>query len=295
MSGKVLPYDLSASELERFTPLWNGERFEDGRPKVPDSILDMTARYVSVTHAWAVLKGAGFFNQFLSGFQSTRPGDVLVGRALTALYLPLRPDLRATMTELGWARGEIGDMISWPIDRLVLRDVYVADVFGKTKDGPIVGERLSAAVYANSQNGCVHNAAVRDIDGILEIEGLNIFHRGMDPSHASPGTIMLGGINCPMRMEDVTVMPGDVVLAKNDCVIFIPPHLAEHCAVTGMMTAYRDRFAMRRMAEKVYTPGQIDREWTADIEEDFLIWLSDQPDVPFEPEEMRRMSGQRLW
>lgn len=293
---KYLPYELSSEELAAFTPQWQGERFSDGRPRVPDTVLDRIRAYVTVTHAWQVCKNSGYHWQYLQGFQNTIPGTVMVGRALTALYLPLRPDLREMMTQKGWEKGgEIGDMISWPIQRLTERDVYVADVFGKLRDGPIIGERLSAAIYVRSHNGCVHNCAVRDLDGILEIEGFQVFHRGMDPTHASPGTIMLGGINCPMRMEGVTVMPGDVVLAKGDCVIFIPPHLAEYCALSGMVVTFRDRFAKLRMAEKRYVSGEIDMEWRDEIERDFRQWLSEIPEVPFTEEDMEKLQGVRLW
>ncbi|MDR1947981.1 MAG: RraA family protein [Spirochaetaceae bacterium] len=292
---KYLPYDLSYEELCFFTPQWTGDRFPDGRPKVPDAVLDGILKYASITHAWGVCREAGYHHQFLDGFQSTIPGEAMVGRALTALYLPILPGLREQMTKAGQKRGEIGDMISWPIQRLIPRDVYVADVFGKTTDGPIVGERLSTAIYAKSRNGCVHNAAVRDIDGILDIKGFNIFHRGMHPSHASPMTIMLGGINCPMRMEGVTVMPGDVVLAKNDCVIFIPAHLAEYCSFSGMIVSFRDQFAMLRCREGVYTSGEIDGAWPEHIEKDFLDWITRQPDVPFTPDDIERIKGQRLW
>ncbi|MDR1600211.1 MAG: hypothetical protein LBS11_10155 [Oscillospiraceae bacterium] len=292
---KILPYDLTPDELAFFTPKWTGERFDDGRPRVPDEELDGIARYSSITHAWGVCREVGYTRQFLGGFQSTMPGQTMVGRVLTALYLPLLPDTREAMLNAGHARGEIGDMISWPIQRLTERDVYVADVFGKIDDGPIVGERLSSAIYARSHNGCVHNASVRDIDGIIGIAGFNIFHRGVHPSHASPHTIMLGGINCPTRMEGVTVMPGDVALAKGDCVIFIPPHLARGCALSGMVVTYRDRFAMERCSQKVYTSGEIDAAWREDIETDFVRWLDDQPDVPFTMEQLELTRSRRLW
>jgi regulator of RNase E activity RraA len=292
---KYLPYELTREEMIAFTPKWKGERFDDGRPKVPDEVLDKISKYISITFAWGILKGNGYLWQFLDGFDCTIPGKPLVGRAVTALYAPLRPDLRQYMVDKGHEAGQIGDMISWPIDMLTDRDVYVGDVFGKTEDGPIVGERLSSAVYANSHNGAVHNAAVRDIDGIRSIEGFNIFYKGMNPTHASPHTIMLMGINCPMRMKTVTIMPGDVVLAKDGCVIFIPPHLAEFIALSGTIENYRDQFSMLRMTEKRYTPGQIDAAWTPEIEADFLSWLNDQPDVPFTHEDMERVKGIRTW
>ncbi len=291
---QYLPYELTPETLCAFTPLWKGDRFPDGRPKVPDGILDSIARFVSVTHAWAICKNAGYPFQVLHGFSSTLPDKLMVGRALTALYLPQRPDFKAVIMDGGHAAGEIGDCISWPIDRLTDRDVYVADVYGKIEDGPVIGERLANAIYARSHNGCIHNCAVRDIDGIREIEGMNVFHRGFEPSYASP-TIVLGGINCPMRMEDVTVMPGDVVVAKEDTVCFVPPHLAEHCAFTGAVNFYRDAFSVERMRQMRYTSGEIDANWTEDIEADFADWLTRQENVPFTPDDLAEYRRQRLW
>ena len=291
---KYLPYNLTREELIAFTPLWTGERFEDGRPKVEDATLNKLAKYVSITFAWGICNNRGFKWQFLGGFKSTIPGEMLVGRALTALYAPCRPDMKEYIYSTGQANGRIGDAISWPIDELADRDVYVADVFGKISEGAVVGERLSTAVYANSKNGSIHNASVRDIDGIREIEGFNIFYRGMHPTYASP-TIMLMGINCPTRMEEVTVMPGDVVMAKDDCAFFIPPHLAEFIAVSGAIENYRDQFGMMRLRERKYTPGQIDAGWTPEIEADFREWLSGQEDAPFTAEDMERVKGIRTW
>lgn len=130
------------------------------------------------------------------------------------------------MEEKGAEAGCIGDQISWPIDMLVPGDVYVADVFGKIDRGAVIGDNLATSIHAKSGNGVVHDAAVRDIDGIQELDGFASFVRGYHPSFASP-TIMLVGVNCPTRIGAVTVMPGDVVLGKDDGVMFIPPHLAE--------------------------------------------------------------------
>jgi len=291
---KYLPYQLTREELIAFTPEWKGERFADGRPKVPDSVLDKLQKYVSITFAWGICSSKGYKWQFRGGFKSTIAGEVTVGRALTALYAPCRPDLKEVIYSTGQANGRIGDAISWPIDELVPRDVYVADVYGKIDQGAVIGERLSTAVYTNSKNGSIQNASVRDIDGIEGIEGFNCFYLGMHPTYASP-TIMLMGINCPMRMEDVTVMPGDVVMAKDDCVFFIPPHLAEFIAVSGAIENYRDQFGMLRLRERKYTPGQIDAGWSPEIEQDFMGWLAEQKDAPFTVEDMEKVKGIRTW
>ncbi len=291
---KFAPHNLTREELIEYTPEWKGERFDDGRPKVPDGIIQRYRR-VSVTLAWTVLRGQGYEWQFEGDFYSTHPGETLVGRAYTAAYLPRRPDMRKVMEEKGAACGCIGDQISWPIDLLQPGDVYVADVYGKIEQGAIIGDNLSTAIHANSGNGVVHDAAVRDIEGIQKIEGFASFVRGWHPSYASP-TIMLSGLNTPIRMGHATVMPGDIVLGKNGAVVFIPPHLAEEVLNTAELIILRDDFGKLRLREGVYTPGQIDARWTDEIERDFSGWLEDHIDeLPVPKEAIRELLKKRTW
>ena len=288
------PLSLSEEQLIEYTPEWNGERFEGGRPKVPDGILERMRR-VTVTAAWGILRGHGYEWQYEGNWVCTHPGQVLVGRALTAMYMPRRPVVRKVMEEKGERSGCIGDQISWPIDRLVQGDVYVADVYGKISLGPVIGDNLATAIYANSGNGVVHDAAVRDIDGIREISGFTSFVRGFDPSYASP-TIMLLGVNCPVRIGGATAMPGDVVLGRDDGVIFIPAHLAEQVVKTCELVALRDQFGQQRLRQGKYTPGQIDGRWTDDIEKDFSIWLEDHMDELSVPKEaIVELLKERTW
>ncbi|MYK40568.1 MAG: RraA family protein, partial [Gemmatimonadetes bacterium] len=281
-------------ELIEYTPEWEGERFADGRPKVPDDILERM-RNVSITQAWGVIRGPGYNWQYEDGWVCTHPGQVLVGRALTAMYMPRRPVMRQVMEEKGERAGCIGDQISWPIDMLVPGDVYVADVFGKIDQGAVIGDNLATAIYANSGNGVVHNAAVRDIDGIQELPNFTSFVRGFHPTFASP-TIMLTGVNCPVRIGDATVMPGDVVLGRDDGVVFIPPHLAEQVVKTSELISLRDRFGKQRLAEGKYTPGQIDTRWSDPIEEDFSRWLESHIDeLPVPRAAIQELLKERTW
>lgn len=288
------PLNLSPAEIIDCTPEWSGERFADGRPKVSDDLLTRM-RSVTITQAWGVLAGAGFQWQYEGGFMATHPGEVLVGRALTAVYMPRRPDLRAVMEAEGARQGCVGDQISWPIDLLVPGDVYVADVFGKVAQGPVIGDNLSTAIFARSSNGVVHDAAVRDIDGIRAIAGFASFVRGTHPSYASP-TIMLLGVNCPVRVGGVTVMPGDVVLGRDDGVVFVPPHLAERVVKTSELLRLRDAFGKQRLREGAYTPGQIDDRWTDEIETDFSRWLEAHLDeLPVAREAIAELLRERSW
>jgi 4-hydroxy-4-methyl-2-oxoglutarate aldolase len=291
---KFAPLNLTREELIQFTPEWNGERFADGRPRVPDNLLERMEK-VTLTQAWGVLRGEGFNYQFESNFLCTQPGKVLVGRAVTAVYMPRREDLRAYIFDQAQASGCIGDQVSWPIDTLVQGDVYVADVFGKIEDGAVIGDNLSSSIYAKTGKGVVHDASVRDIEGIRKNEDFVVFCRGFHPSYATV-TVQIMGINTPARIGGVTVMPGDVVLGKQDGMIFIPPHLAEKVVTTSEIIRLRDMFGIQRLSEGKYTPGEIDRQWEQHIEGDFLGWLKDHIDeLPVPAEAIQDFLNQRTW
>jgi len=294
MPEKFCPLNLSPEELIEYTPDWDGDRSSDGRPKVPDAILERM-KQVSITQAWGIVRGRGYHHQYEGGFQCTHPGQTLVGRALTAMYMPRRPDMREVMEKKGANEGCIGDQISWPIDMLVPGDVYVADMYGKIDEGPIIGDNLATSIYARSGNGVVFDGSVRDLEGIEEISNFNCFVRGWHPSFASP-TIMLLGVNTAVRIGQATVMPGDVVLGKREGVVFIPAHLAENVVKTSELVSLRDMFGKQRLQKGKYTPGQIDDRWTDEIEADFSAWLEDHMEaLPIPKEAIQEMLKERTW
>ncbi len=294
MMNKFAPLNLSPAEIIDYTREWQGDRFADGRPHVPDALL-ARAKNVTITEAWGILRGDGYHHQYEDGWFCTHPGQVLVGRALTAMYMPRRPQMRAIMEEKGAKAGCVGDQISWPIDMLVEGDVYIADVFGKIEQGPVIGDNLATSIYAKSGNGVVHDAAIRDLDGIQELPNFTSFFRGFHPSYASP-TIMLVGVNCPVRIGKATVMPGDVILGRQDGVVFIPPHLVEKVVKTSELVQLRDRFGKQRLADGVYTSGEIDRRWADHIEQDFSRWLENHiDDLPVPKEAIQEMLRERTW
>ncbi len=291
---KFAPLNLNPEEIIDYTPEWTGERFADGRPRVPDNILERM-RLVTITEAWGILRGDNFHFQYAGDFICTHPGETLVGRALTAMYMPRRPDMRTLMEEKGARVGAIGDQISWPIDMLVPGDVYVADVYGKIDQGAVIGDNLATSILRKSGNGVVHDAAIRDIDGVEELPGFVSFFRGVHPSYASP-TIMLVGVNCPTRIGPVTVMPGDVVLGRKDGVVFVPPHLAEKVVKTSELIRLRDQFGKQRLREEIYTSGEIDRRWEDHIEADFSRWLESHIDELSVPRDaIQELLKERTW
>src|SRR6056300_1365 len=209
--GFVKAQDLSVEQMTFLTPLWEGARFEDGRPRVGDDILNRM-KQVSIEEAWGVLRNEGYHNQFESGWEPLHPEVPMVGRALTVQYLPNRPDVAQQIIKKGKAEGAVGNTNSWPIDRLVEGDIYVADGFGKIVDGTLIGDNLGNAIYANSKNGVVFYGSVRDEQGLSEIDGFNGWIKGSDPSYIQG--MMLTTINAPIRIGRAIVLPGDVVLAN---------------------------------------------------------------------------------
>ena len=208
--------------------------------------------------------------------------------------MPNRPDLADQVIKNGIANGAIGNTNSWPIDRLVEGDIYVADGFGKIVDGTLIGDNLGNAIYANSKNGVVFNASSRDMEGLSEIDGFNAFVRGWHPSFLTE--VMLLSINYPIRMGAATVMPGDVVLAKKEGVVFIPAHLAEKVVVTSEIVRLRDLFGISRLKEGKYTPGEIDTKWSDAIEKDFSKWLKDHvEELPVPKEQIQKLLKKRTW
>lgn len=284
---------LSVDQMKFLTHQWEGERFEDGRPKVGAGILERMKK-VTIEEAWGVLRNEGYHNQFEGGWQPLHDDVTVVGRALTVQYMPNRPDVADQIKQKGLKDGEIGNTNSWPIDRLVEHDVYVADGFGKIVDGTLIGDNLGNSIYAKSKTGVVFNASSRDMEGLSEIEGFNAFVRGWHPSFLTE--VMLLSINDPIRIGAATVMPGDVVLAKKEGVIFIPAHLAEKVVVTSEVVRLRDLFGITRLKEGKYTPGQIDNKWSEEIEKDFSRWIRDHIDeLPVPKDQIQELIKKRMW
>ena len=291
--GEGYSQNLSIEQMEFLTNQWKGERFFDGRPKVAEDILDRMKK-VTIEEAWGVLRNEGFHNQFEGGWQPLHDDVTLVGRAVTVQYMPNRPDVANQIITQGRENGELGNTNSWPIDRLVEGDIYVADAFGKIIDGTLIGDNLGNAIYAKSKNGVVFNASSRDMEGLSEIEGFNAFVKGWHPSFLTE--VMLVSVNYPIRMGAATVLPGDVVLAKKEGVIFIPSFLAEKVVVTSEVVRLRDLFGITRLREGKYTPGQIDNKWSEEIEKDFEQWLKDHIDELTVPkEQIRVLLKNRTW
>jgi 4-hydroxy-4-methyl-2-oxoglutarate aldolase len=280
-------------QIIALTPEWKGERSPDGRPIVPDNILNRL-KNISLEEAWGVLRNHGYNNQFEGDWMILRPEQVLVGRALTVQYLPKRKDVDDVVRAKGKSENRVGNFNSWPIDMLKPGDVYVADSYGKIVDGTLIGDNLGNSIYAKSKTGVIFYGSVRDTEGLEKIEGFNAWVKGYDPSYIQE--MMLGGINVPIRIGRATVIPGDAVLAKKGGIVFIPAHLVEDVVINAEFISLRDQFGHQRLREGKYTPGQIDQQWTDEIKKDFLSWINQNPGkLPMSRQELDAFMKNRTW
>ena len=291
--GTAQQITLTPEQIKALTPEWKGERTADGRPHVPDKLLERL-KGVHLEEAWGILRNKGYMNQFEGDWMVLHPDSVMTGRVVTAQYWPLRPDMDKLVKEKGKTENRIGAPNSWPIDVLKNGDIYVADSYGKVVDGTLIGDNLGNAIYAHSARGVIFFGAVRDMEGLEEINGFNAWVKGYDPSYIQQ--MMLGGINVPIRIGRTTVLPGDAVLAKKGGVVFIPAQLLEEVVLNAEFISLRDAFGHQRLREGKYTPGQIDTQWTDAIKQDFLKWLDANPDkLPMTRQELDQFMKDRTW
>ena len=250
---------MTKEQMMFYTSDWKGDRFPDGRPKVPDDLLKR-ALDVSIEDVWDFLREEGYRNQFEGDWQALHIEKPFAGRALTAQYMPIRADMVKAITAEGKAEGRVSGNNSWPINELQIGDVYVADGFGKVIDGTLIGSNLGNGIAAHTHTGFVFYGGIRDQEENREIPNFNGFYKGYDPSFWQQMT--LTAINSPIRIGRAVVLPGDLVLAKTDGVIFIPAILAEaavsHAEFTNLMDDYN--FELNREGKN---GAEFEGGWTA--------------------------------
>jgi 4-hydroxy-4-methyl-2-oxoglutarate aldolase len=257
-----------------YTSEWKGDRFPDGRPKIPDDLLKRVLD-VSIEDVWDYLRAHGYRNQYEGGWQALHIDKPFAGRALTAQYMPVRPDMAKAIAAEGKAEGRVSGNNSWPINELQLGDVYVADGFGKIIEGTLIGSNLGNGIAAHTHTGFVFNAGIRDQEENREIPNFNGFYRGSDPSAWADMT--LTSINAPIRIGRAIVLPGDLVLAKTDGVIFIPAIMAEGAVSSAEFTNLKDTFNFE-LNQQGANGAQFEGGWNAAKYAAFSKWVDAHPD-----------------
>ena len=283
---------ISKEEMLFLTSEWQGERFEDGRPKISDDLLER-AKNIMIDDAWTVLRNEGYLNQYAGDWKMVN-NTTMTGRAVTAMYMPSRPDVEKNIKERGAAQGRKGNTNAWPIDILSKGDLYVADAYGKINGGPIMGATLANSIFSKSGNGVVFNGASRDLQEIQNIKGFNAFVRDFHPSFTEEMVLM--GLNTPIRIGNVMVLPGDLVIATVEGVLFVPAHMAEQVVSTSEFVTRKDQFGFEMVKTGTYSTGEIDSQWGDDIKTAFLEWLKKHPELgTMTRAELDKVMSKRTW
>jgi regulator of RNase E activity RraA len=266
----------SPEYVKALTSNWKGERLPDGRPKVSDLVLERLQN-VTLEQAWGYLERKGYRNQVEKDWIILQPDQVMTGRVVTAQFMPTRPDLDSLVRAQGKAEGrsQKGGINTWPIDVLTKGDIYVADGYGKVKDGTLIGSSLGNAIYGKTGKGVIFYGSVRDMQELAETKGFNAWVKGQHPSYIKDMTP--ASINMPIRIGEVTVLPGDIVLANKWGTIFIPAHLVEGLVSSSEMVGLRDEFERLRLQENKYLAGEIHGDWNDKIKDDFRNWVANYP------------------
>ena len=267
----------SKEDIIALTPLWDGERFPDGRPKVPQKYLD-EMRKMTLEELWKPI--------FLKGYESQFEGDLrmlhddgrkLIGRAVTATFVPTRPDLHEVMFGIGAEEGRKGNYNQWVIDSLVEGDVVVADMYDKIYKGTFLGGNLTTAIKTKTKTGGgVIWGGVRDVEQMKAVPDVQVYFRGIDPTPIRD--FIMKDFNGVTRIGKATVLPGDIVYGAGGGVLFIPSHLVKEVVEGAAKTHVKDDFGFLMIGENKFTTAQIDRAtWTVEMLDMLVEWINTDP------------------
>ena len=264
-------------DIIALTPQWKGERFPDGRPRVPDRYLE-ALRGMTLEEVWKPIFVKGYESQFEGRLHTLHDdGRKLVGRAVTATFAPTRPDLHEVMFDIGMKEGRKGNYNQWVVDSLVDGDVLVIDMYDKIYKGPFLGGNLTTAVRTKTKTGgAVIWGGVRDVEQMKQVEGVQVYYRGIDPTPIRD--FLMTGFNTPTRLGNAIVLPGDIVFGAGGGVLFIPAHLVPEVVDGAAKTHVKDIFGFEMITQNVFTTAQIDKNtWTEDMLDLLVKFIKEDP------------------
>ncbi len=252
-------WSWTKDQMTEYTKAWTGDRFPDGRPKVPDALLqrarDMSSEEITISGGGGRGGGGGGYSQYSDGWMVVQPGKKMVGRAFTVQFIPARADLDAVVTAKAKEKGVQTLSNQYALDMLQPGDVLVVDLFGKKEGGTLVGDNLFYYVMKTTKNGgIVVDGSIRDLEGIAEM-AMPAYVRSVHPSAIGGAT--LSGINIPIRIGNVTVMPGDVVVGDREGISFIPPQALSEILDRADTLHIHDEWTRKKFDEGKYKSSEI--------------------------------------
>ena len=264
-------------EIIALTPQWKGERLPDGRPKVDEKYLK-ALKTLTLEEVWKPIFVKGYESQFEGRLHTLHDdGRKLIGRAVTAIYCPFRPDLDAVVKDIGKSEGRTGTYNQWVIDSLVEGDVVVADMYDKIYKGTFLGGNLTTAIKTKTKTGGgVIWGGIRDTEQMKQVPDVQVYYRGIDPTPIRE--FVMQSFNSITRIGKATVLPGDIVYGAGGGVLFIPAHLVQEVVEGAAKTHVKDDFGFEMIAQNKFTTAQIDRNtWTEEMLDMLVEWIQTDP------------------
>lgn len=252
-------------DIIQLTSQWQGERFPDGRPRVPDHYLK-ALHTLTLEEVWKPIFVKGYINQFEGDLKLLHnDGRKLIGRAVTASYCPTHPDYFETVTDIGRSEGRTGTFNQWVVDSLVEGDVCVVDMYDRIYKGTFLGGNLTTAVANKTKTGGgVIWGGIRDLEQMKKVENVQVFYRGIDPTPIRE--FVMTGFNTFIRIGKAVCLPGDIVFGTDSGVLFIPPHLVQEVVDGAVKTKVKDMFGFEMITQNRFTTAQIDKNvWTVEM------------------------------
>lgn len=269
----------SKEDIIALTPLWKGERFEDGRPRVPDRYLE-AMREMTLEELWKPIFLKGYVTQFEGDLKTLHDdGRKLIGRAVTASYVPTRPDLLDVMFDVGREEGRKGNFNQWVIDTLVEGDVVVVDMYDKIYKGTFLGGNLTTAIRTRTKTGGgVIWGGIRDVEQMKQVPDVQVYYRGIDPTPIRE--FVIKDFNSITRIGKASVLPGDIVYGAGGGVLFIPSHLVPEVVDGAAKTHVKDDFGFEMIKAGKFTTAEIDRAtWTEEMLDMLIEWIKVTPEA----------------
>lgn len=264
-------------DIIQLTAQWKGERFPDGRPRVPDKYLE-ALHSLTLEEVWKPIFVKGYINQFEGELKLLHhDGRKLIGRAVTASYCPTRPDYHEAAQEIGRSEGRTGTYNQWVVDSLVEGDVCVVDMYDKIYKGTFLGGNLTTAVANRTKTGgAVIWGGIRDVEQMKRVEHVQVFYRGIDPTPIRE--FVMTGFNAPTRIGKAICLPGDIVYGCDSGVLFIPAHLVPEVVDGAVKTQVKDMFGFEMIAQNKFTTAQIDKNvWSVEMLDLLMEYIATEP------------------
>lgn len=253
------------------TSLWQGDRFDDGRPKVCNEDIELV-RNLSIEEIWMPLYVNGYKFQYEGDLKLLHTEKRLVGRAVTCCFMPTRPDLQKAVID-NYGDGKEGSFNQWVVESLVSGDVLVADMFDKIFNGTFVGGNLTTAIASKTKNGgAIIWGGIRDLKQMEKIKNVQVLYRGIDPTPIRECVITSHNSVC--RIGKAVCLPGDIVVADSGGVIFIPSHMVKVVIDGALKAQIRDIFGFEQIEKGGYTSTKIDNAvWSKNMLVDLIEFI----------------------